>query len=240
VLLARLIHRIQEAMIIPIKRIKAMTDSTVALAWINGDAARWKTFVANRVIEIQSILSANHRHHVSGDQNPADLILRGITFDKFKNHELWWNGPKASIIDDHLSNSSNQLSEEHDLITLESKSSIHVHSSQRAERTKIKSLIRTTSPLFKFETILAYILRFIVNCRKPRSERMQSSLTTSEIQTTRNHLIKEVQTEHFHEIIHELQQGKLLSPTTKLVTFSPFIGWSSQGGRQTSAVKHKD
>jgi len=89
VLLTRLIHRIQEAMIIPIKRIKAFMDSTVILAWINGDAARWKTFVANRVTEIQSILSADHWHHISGDQNPADLISRGIIFDKLKNHQLW-------------------------------------------------------------------------------------------------------------------------------------------------------
>jgi len=122
-------------MIIPIKRINAITDSTVVLAWINGDAARWKTFIANQVTEIQSILPADHWHYISGDQNPADLISRGITFDKFKDHELWWSGPKITILNDHFSNSSKQLPEEHESITLESKSSIHIHSSQRAEGT---------------------------------------------------------------------------------------------------------
>jgi len=99
---------------------------------------------------------------------------------------------------------------------------------------RIKDLIRPTSSLVKIETILAYILRFIGNCRKPRSEGTQSSLTIIEIQTARNCLIKEVQAEHFHEIIHELQQGKPLSPTIKLVTLSPFVdstGLLRVGGR---------
>jgi len=84
---------------------------------------------------------------------------------------------------DDLSSSSKQSPEEDELITLESKSSIHVHSSQGVEGTGIKDLIRPMSSLVKIETILAYILRFIGNCRKPRSERTQSSLMTIEIQT---------------------------------------------------------
>jgi len=59
---------------------------------------------------------------------------------------------------------------------------------------------------------------------------MQSSLTTSEIQTARNCLIKEVQAEHFPEIIHELQQGKpLFIIKFKDLAFSPLPSEIARG-----------
>lgn len=48
-------------------------DSMVALAWIKGDAMRWKTFVYNRVQEIQSLSSPSSWKHCSGIDNPADV-----------------------------------------------------------------------------------------------------------------------------------------------------------------------
>ena len=54
------------------------TDSTVALAWIRGDASRWKQFVANRVREIQDLTDPSHWRHCPGKDNPADLTTRGI------------------------------------------------------------------------------------------------------------------------------------------------------------------
>ncbi|XP_068210791.1 uncharacterized protein [Palaemon carinicauda] len=38
-------------------------DSTVALSWIKGDPSRWKTFVANRVTEIQTLTSPSCWYH---------------------------------------------------------------------------------------------------------------------------------------------------------------------------------
>ncbi|XP_066940953.1 uncharacterized protein [Macrobrachium rosenbergii] len=54
------------------------TDSTVALSWIKGDPSRWKPFVANRVMEIQSLTSPDCWYHCPGKDNPADLISRGV------------------------------------------------------------------------------------------------------------------------------------------------------------------
>jgi hypothetical protein len=39
------------------------TDSTVALSWIRSDPKRWKTFVCNRVTEIQSHTSPTQWRH---------------------------------------------------------------------------------------------------------------------------------------------------------------------------------
>ena len=43
----------------------------LALIWIKSDSSRWKEFAANCVADIQS--------HCRGDNNPADLLTRGLT-----------------------------------------------------------------------------------------------------------------------------------------------------------------
>lgn len=54
------------------------TDSTITLAWIKDYLNHWKTFVANcRVLEIH-IASRNEERHVPSEENPVDLLSRGI------------------------------------------------------------------------------------------------------------------------------------------------------------------
>lgn len=65
----------------------------IVLAWIAKEPSRWQTFVSNRVSEIQSSLLYNHWGHVSGKENPADLVSRGVSCDKLKGSDLWWAGP---------------------------------------------------------------------------------------------------------------------------------------------------
>lgn len=69
------------------------SDSTIVLTWVTQHPSRWKTFVANRVTEIQSLLPNVEWHHVPIDDNPADCALRGVFSDDLINHDLWWHGP---------------------------------------------------------------------------------------------------------------------------------------------------
>ena len=54
------------------------TDSMVSLAWIKGDASRWKQYVANRVRDIQQETTSQEWKFVAGLENPADLCSRGV------------------------------------------------------------------------------------------------------------------------------------------------------------------
>ncbi|XP_029160235.1 uncharacterized protein LOC114932247 [Nylanderia fulva] len=63
------------------------------LQWIRGHCTRWKTFVANRVSQIQTLLPDAQWRHVAGRENLADCASRGVTPDDLLNHELWWTGP---------------------------------------------------------------------------------------------------------------------------------------------------
>ena len=47
----------------------------------------------NRVKEIRESVSSEHWYHCSGENNPADLPLRGLTLQELKESEVWFNGP---------------------------------------------------------------------------------------------------------------------------------------------------
>lgn len=92
-LLARLVRHIQAELTLGDRPIHLWSDSTVTLAWIRGHPSQWKTFVANRVSEIQTALPDARWHHVAGVDNPADCASRGISPDELLRHPLWWRGP---------------------------------------------------------------------------------------------------------------------------------------------------
>jgi len=73
---------------------KTWTDSTIVLSWLATSAGKWKTFVANRVSQIQELTAGCEWRHVSSASNPADLISRGTNPDTLKNCRLWWVGPE--------------------------------------------------------------------------------------------------------------------------------------------------
>ena len=63
--------------------------------WINQPSYRWKTFVANRVSEIQQISKDESVvwHHCPGQDNPADIVSRGATVKELKD-SMWLHGPQ--------------------------------------------------------------------------------------------------------------------------------------------------
>ncbi|XP_015119442.1 uncharacterized protein LOC107042772 [Diachasma alloeum] len=69
------------------------TDSSVALTWIKSEASKYKQFVKNRFGEIRKLVPRAVWGHVPRDENPADLVFRGISGKKLACSQLWWTGP---------------------------------------------------------------------------------------------------------------------------------------------------
>jgi len=65
----------------------------VVLAWLKSPAARWKTFVANRVNHLQETTNVVDWNHFSSKENPADIVFRGVDANVLRYLSLWWNGP---------------------------------------------------------------------------------------------------------------------------------------------------
>ena len=90
---ARLLRYFCHATCLDITEATLWTDSTVALSWVREDPNRWKTFVCNRVTEIQSYTTPLQWRHCLGNDNPVDLLSRGVTAEQLKTMDVWWRVP---------------------------------------------------------------------------------------------------------------------------------------------------
>ncbi|GFX33297.1 hypothetical protein TNCV_811591 [Trichonephila clavipes] len=54
----------------------------IVLVWLRKEPMDLKTFVQNRVAKIQELYPNQLWRHVPSDQNPADLVSRGVDPDK--------------------------------------------------------------------------------------------------------------------------------------------------------------
>ena len=93
-LAARRITFVISALRLTVSRVVGWSDSLTAICWIKGQSFRWKTWVRNRVVEIQELSEKNaiEWHHVPGVDNPADLVSRGAKVDDVAQ-SLWLSGP---------------------------------------------------------------------------------------------------------------------------------------------------
>lgn len=92
-LLSDLYSSIKTTINLKIDQVIFWTDSTIALHWINTSPHLLKTFVANRVAQIQQNTSPKNWRHVRTHDNPADALSRGQLPVQFKNNQLWADGP---------------------------------------------------------------------------------------------------------------------------------------------------
>ncbi|XP_026331252.1 uncharacterized protein LOC113238634 [Hyposmocoma kahamanoa] len=216
-LLAQLMEKVIKTMNFIEAEVYCWTDSMITLGWIKGEANRWKTFVANRVSEIQKQLPQAKWNHVITSQNPADIISRGTEPKKLLELPIWWNGP--SWLNDEYIPTTKTVPE----ICEEIK-----RSHQTTISTKENQIWDRFSSYQKMIRVLSYCYRLLYK------ERGNKSLSCEEIERTRKQVLLLVKQEEFQEEYNTLKQGKPLKKGSKLTTLDPFIdmdGLLRVGGR---------
>nr|CAI5870044.1 unnamed protein product [Callosobruchus analis] len=183
VLLANLMHRVQASINVKFSALYYWTDSTITLAWLKAAPSKWKTFVKNRVGEIQSLSKiANWRHVKSGD-NPADVLPRGTSAELLKENKLWVFGPPWLQLD----NSQWDSTEIPEVVeVLEKKATFACINFEKPE---ILDVLERFSNLNKIIHIVAYINRFANNINALKSK-LTGVLTPIEIDNALNTLIR--------------------------------------------------
>ncbi|GFX58384.1 integrase catalytic domain-containing protein [Trichonephila clavipes] len=66
------------------------TDSNIVLAWIQRAPEQLKTFIGNRIKIMQRLTQNCQWNHVSSNENPADLISRGLNASDISSKQLWF------------------------------------------------------------------------------------------------------------------------------------------------------
>ena len=92
-ILAQLLLHCKDALDLPLSSIHAWTDSTIVLAWIQGNPRRFKVYMGNRIAQILELTTIDCWNHVVSEENPADCALRGMFPSELLKHDLWWHGP---------------------------------------------------------------------------------------------------------------------------------------------------
>lgn len=93
VVLSDQLEAILEACQFNAQSVTCWTDSSIALHWINKEPQDLKAFVSNRVKKIQEKTKGFNWKHVSSQDNPADLVSRGMKISEFLKSNLWTEGP---------------------------------------------------------------------------------------------------------------------------------------------------
>ncbi|XP_041982291.1 uncharacterized protein LOC121735510 [Aricia agestis] len=205
---AKLYCKIKKSLCLNFNKVYFWTDSTIVLGWLRMSPHLLKTFVQNRVVEINELTGDTIWRHVKGTENSADIITRGSTLDtlKYDNNNNWWCGStflrepvaKWPIFNTNIESLSIDLPET-------KPDTINLHSIQ------ITSLIdfERFSSFIRLQRSCAYLLRFInnarVNTRGSIGSRLTGPLSVDELQRSLDALTRLVQQECFSEQYHELK-----------------------------------
>lgn len=213
----------------------AWTDSMVVLAWLRKFPNNWKTFVANRVSQIQSLLEPSCWKHVPTKENPADIASRGVNASDIVDHPLWWHGPHWLYQSEETwpklpakANIWTKLDERKQLDTI----TAHTISIAKYE------LLEKYSSLSRLKRITALVQRFIRNSRRQAGERTLGPISISELDDALLFWIKIAQQREYSKELAAKAARTKLSRRSQLIPLDPYIdkdGFLRVGGRIGSA-----
>lgn len=220
-MLTRLMLLVRNAFNLQFENVLLWTDSEIVLDWLSDHPRRWPTFVGNRTSEILQVFNREHWRYVSTMENPADIGSRGKLSHELQANLLWWYGPPW--LADEKKNWPKQKS--HYGTNEEEKTSSKVFVLNESN-SLIENLLAKFNKYSKMSRVLAYIQRFVNNCKIKQENELQRKfccLTRVEIQEASNRIIRHEQQSQFSIEYDCLQQAKALPKKSKILSLHPFL-----------------
>ncbi|XP_073728111.1 uncharacterized protein [Misgurnus anguillicaudatus] len=188
------------------------TDSKVVLSYINNEARRFHTFVANRVQRIRQSTTPKQWLYVPSNDNPADNASRGRTISELLSSN-WLSGPpflwKKEIVATDV-----------ELELAVGDPEVRKVQSFQVITTKSKDLIDHLSKFSSWPKAVKAIARLL---RLSRKDKTNSPATVSEQEDAKHLILKGVQKQVYQKEIDILNQGKQLPGHNKLHHLDAFI-----------------
>lgn len=230
-LLASLAHKVSESWSVSLRNFKLWTDSTVVLGWLNAQTTRLKTYVLNRVNQILELTQIGQWHHVRTDENPADVVSRGISGSMLLESQLWWHGPSWLCEKQGKSVPSSAFIENENLPEQRKIKLALVVSSQHID------IIDTNSDWHQLVRKTAWLSLFIDYLRNKKHIETPDYLTVTHLKKAEMIILRRVQAECFPKEIAALKGGKEVARDSKLKSLYPYIanGILLVGGRLQNA-----
>ncbi|XP_043604818.1 uncharacterized protein LOC122577557 [Bombus pyrosoma] len=225
-LLASLTNTVLQALPNNISRTVYWTDSSIVLLWINTSPHTLKTFVVNRVAEVQRKTHTSDWRHIPTTDNPADLISRGQSPEDFLRSTIWQHGPEWLQPSEEYWPTWNPVSSPIEIPEQEKATCLSVTPADH-------SLLERFSSCPKLFTITARCLRW-----RQKQDRGRS-LTIHDLIGAHNKLVQLLQLCYFPDEIRILRADRHSAVKGKLQRLNSFLdkdGMLRVGGRLTHST----
>ena len=235
---SRLLKFVAESLSLKVDRAVCWTNSMVTLQWIRGSSCQWKTFVANRVAEIQSTWDPQHWKHCPGEDNPADLLTHGLSSKVLAENYLWWNGPKW-LASSCWPTEGQRIEESSEFVEKERKPK------QITTRT---CAVITKEPVIdpcryeKWSTLIrvtAYVLQW-VQVQKSRVSSESRELSAEELQNAKLNWYRQIQRETYRVEYAQLETGQPLPKTSGILKLDPYFDKKDRVLRVGGRLQYSD
>ena len=194
VLSAKVSSVVRKELEVSVSRVAFWVDCMIVLFYIKNSTCRSKPFVANRLGLIHELTAVEDWHHVSGVDNPADIVSRGSSPD-VRDKEMWLHGP--SFLRQYKSDWSVVESpitplnpDDHEL-----KKQVIVHTCEGNVLHPIDVLCVYYSSWYKLKKLLAWILK--IKCKPLHHSTSIYFLTVEEMRNAEHVVLRYVQTVHY-------------------------------------------
>ena len=219
VLLVKLLIATATTLSIPAKDWHAWTDSSIVLAWLDGQPRQFKQYVANRVSFVLQATSPQHWKHVPTGENPADCCSRGIMPAELLSFDLWWNGPLWLHQDPYA---EPHQPPRRTLQPLEMKT-VKIVNVVNSNPSVLCQMQERTSGYYMTLAVTAWWFRFRDRLRlgRPEPDNRILQLSGQELQRARDWILRENQIINFPKDVKALLKGQTIPPTSRLRALNP-------------------
>ena len=219
VLLVKLLTSTAAILGVPPEQWHAWSDSSIVLAWLDGQPRQFKQYVQNRVSFILQATSPYQWQHVPTGENPADCASRGMMPSDLLKYNLWWEGPPWLHLDPYL---VPPQPPRRALEPLEMRAVHVVTAIPNTLRDRIEAL---SQPYHAVLAITAWCLRFIARIRhgQPQPDLRTRRLTGADIIKARDWILGQNQAQNFPKEKRALERGQAIPPTSRLKALNPVL-----------------
>lgn len=226
-LLVNILQQVSNAINITFDNTYLWTDSSIALNWINSQPGLFKTFVANRVADIQSKSDVKNWYHIRSQDNPADALSRGQLPHEFIENPTWHQSPSW------LKEDINYWPK-HSIPGIDN----------LLEKRKVSCLVVNPQSEYIFTVLKRFssfekLIRIIAICLRFKKYYRFGALTTRELDRAEKLIVKLIQNSNFSKEIEALKSDKFFIDKNQLMGLESFIdtdGIIRVGGRIQKAI----
>ena len=232
------VHRlIMKEIDLQISSVFFWTDSRIVLQYINNRTRRFKTYVSNRVAEIQEASQPNQWRHCPGHLNPADDASRGLSASQLLIKERWFSGPAfLTKPEDEWPNFKVSLD-------LEDESEVKVEKPVflLTAPDKLNELLLRYSSWLMLQRKIAWLLKFktylLERTKGSVSSSLDVGLSPPDLENATIAIVKLAQREVFRDEIKALENQKMIKNSSDIVRLNPVLkdGVLRVGGRLSEA-----